>query len=164
MLTLSPTARVAVYCGLLALGYWAGSSVSDYDWSRKWSDAERDAAQAQINAVGTAVAAYRRRVTELEKVTDETKQLLADAYNAARDADAESGRLQLALDDYVRGPSAAAASPTVARECAAAATDNLVLADLFRRADKRAGELAAIADQAITRGLACERSYSAAVK
>lgn len=155
---------MAAYCGLLALGYWAGSSVSDHDWSRKWDDAEQQAAQAQLDAVDAAVVEYRRRVTELEKVTDETKQLLADAYNAARDADAESGRLQLALDDYVRRSSTAAARPTVARECAAAATDNLVLADLFRRADKRAGELAAIADQAITRGLACERSYSAAVK
>ncbi|WP_412139149.1 DUF2514 family protein [Erwinia tracheiphila] len=34
-----------------------------------------------------------------------------------------------------------------------------MLADLFRRADKRAGELAGEADEARARGLACEAAY-----
>jgi hypothetical protein len=34
-----------------------------------------------------------------------------------------------------------------------------VLADVFKRADQRAGDLAAIADQARARGLTCEQAY-----
>ncbi|QOW12262.1 hypothetical protein S96127_4431 (plasmid) [Yersinia pestis] len=37
----------------------------------------------------------------------------------------------------------------------------VLLAELFRRADERAGELAAAADEARTRGLACENAYNA---
>lgn len=133
--------------------------MSDHDWSRKWADAEQQAAQAQLKAVDVAVVEYRRRVTELEKVNDETKQQLADAFVAARNADAESDRLQHALDDYLRRSSAKHCTASTTSERAAAATDQLVLAELFRRADKRAGELAAIADDSRIRGLACEAAY-----
>jgi hypothetical protein len=34
-----------------------------------------------------------------------------------------------------------------------------VLADVFKRADQRAGDLAAIADQARARGVMCEQAY-----
>ena len=34
-----------------------------------------------------------------------------------------------------------------------------VLADVFKRADQRAGDLTAIADQARARGLTCEQAY-----
>jgi len=41
----------------------------------------------------------------------------------------------------------------------AAASAAAVLADVFKRADKRAGDLAAIADQARARGMTCEQAY-----
>lgn len=44
---------------------------------------------------------------------------------------------------------------------AAGTTGSELLAELFRRADQRAGELAAIADQARIRGLTCEAAYDA---
>ncbi|MGH8384914.1 MAG: DUF2514 family protein [Pseudomonas sp.] len=36
-----------------------------------------------------------------------------------------------------------------------------MLADVFKRADQRAGELAAVADQARARGVTCELIYNA---
>lgn len=143
----------------LALSFGAGFKLADHNWTTKWADAERDAAQEQRRAVAEAVATYRSRVTELERVNDDTKQKLADAFNAARNADAESARLQHALDDYLRRSSAKHCATSTTSERAAAATDQLVLAELFRRADKRAGELAAIADDSRIRGLACEAAY-----
>lgn len=146
---------------VLALTFIMGYKCADNQWTTKWADAERDAAQARVKAVAEAVAVYRSRVTELERVNDDTKQKLADAFVAARNADAESDRLQYALDDYLRRSSARNCPARTTRERAAAATDQLVLAELFRRADKRAGELAAIADDSRIRGLACEASYKA---
>lgn len=154
--TLAIASAAALFIGLLS-GYW----LTDNIWSAKWADAERDAAQAQLKAVDDAIKSHTLRVTELEKVNDETKQKLTDAFVAARNADAESDRLQHALDDYLRRSSAKHCATSTTSERAAAATDQLVLAELFRRADKRAGELAAIADDNRIRGLACEEAYKA---
>lgn len=151
--------KVAAAAFALVLAFMFGYQVADNSWTTKWANAERDAAQAQVQAVNDAVATYRSRVTELERVNDETKQQLADAFVAARNADAESDRLQHALDDYLRRSSAKHCAASTTSERAAAATDRLVLAELFRRADKRAGELAAIADDSRIRGLACEAAY-----
>ncbi|MFS1292002.1 DUF2514 family protein [Pseudomonas piscis] len=49
-------------------------------------------------------------------------------------------------------PSAASAAVTRAA---------LVLAELFKRADERAGDLAAYADQSRGRGVTCEQAYDA---
>ena len=46
----------------------------------------------------------------------------------------------------------------------AAASAAAVLADVFKRADKRAGDLAAIADLAKARGLTCDQSYEALIR
>lgn len=151
--------KIAAAAFALIVAFMFGYQVSDNSWSTKWAEAERDAAQSQVRAVADAVATYKYRVTELEIVNDDTKKLLADAFMAARTADAESDRLQHALDDYLRRSSATSCATSTAGERAAAATDQLVLAELFRRADKRAGELAAIADDSRIRGLACESAY-----
>lgn len=156
---MAPNVKVAAVAFALVLAFMFGYKVADNSWTTKWADAERDAAQAQVKAVAEAVGAYRSRVTELERVNDETKQQLADAFVAARNADAESDRLQHALDDYLRRSSAKHCPTSATSERAAAATDQLVLAELFRRVDKRAGELAAIADDSRIRGLACEAAY-----
>ena len=153
--------KVAAVAFALVLAFMFGYQVADNSWTTKWANAERDAAQAQVRAVAEAVATYKSRVTELEKLNDETKQQLADAFVAARNADAESDRLQHALDDYLRRSSTRNCQASTTSERAAAATDQLVLAELFRRADKRAGELAAIADDSRIRGLACEAAYNA---
>ena len=160
---MAPNVKLIAAGVIVALSFGAGFKLADSQWTTKWANAERDAAQAQVQAVAEAVATYRSRVTELEKVNDETKQQLADAFVAARNADAESDRLQHALDDYLRRSSAKHCAASTTSERAAAATDRLVLAELFRRADKRAGELAAIADDSRIRGLACEAAYNAAL-
>jgi hypothetical protein len=155
------TVRGVILLAVGALSFGFGYDLARDSWRAKFAEAERDAAQSQMQAVADAVDAHRLRVTELERVNDETKQTLADLHLAAYHADAESERLQLALNDYVRRASARHCPSGTATERAAAATEQLVLAELFRRADKRAGELAAIADDSRARGLACEASYKA---
>ncbi|MCY1465004.1 hypothetical protein D9M71_830960 [compost metagenome] len=57
-----------------------------------------------------------------------------------------------------------AASEASGNSCTAAASKAAVraaavLADVLKRADQRAGDLAAIADQARARGVTCEQAY-----
>jgi hypothetical protein len=40
----------------------------------------------------------------------------------------------------------------------------MVLADVFKRADQRAGDLAEVADQARARGVTCEQAYDGVAK
>lgn len=84
----------------------------------------------------------------------------ADA-GRARAIDARN-RLQHELAGYLTQHRAAAQARATAGQCAPDTSAADLLADLFRRADERAGELAHIADNARPRGLACERDYDSA--
>lgn len=95
----------------------------------------------------------------LDSITRDAHQAQArDAADAAA-ARAAAGRLRGDLADYITAHLAAANARAAAGQCAPD-TDALdLLAELQRRADDRAGELAHIADDARARGGACERSY-----
>ena len=90
----------------------------------------------------------------------QTALAAADA-GRARAVDARN-RLQHDLADYLTHHRAAAQARAAAGQCTPDTTAADLLADLFRRADERAGELAHIADTARPRGLACERDYDSA--
>ena len=84
----------------------------------------------------------------------------ADAGRARTDA--ARNRLQRDLADYLTQHRAAAQARAAAGQCTPDPAPLNLLADLQRRADDRAGELAHIADTARARGLACERDYDSA--
>ncbi len=100
---------------------------------------------------------------------DELAQIDADAQAAvaaadtgrARAVDARN-RMQRDLADYLTQHRAAAQARAAAGQCTPDTRPAELLADLQRRADDRAGELAHVADTARTRGLACERAYDSA--
>ena len=100
---------------------------------------------------------------------DELAQIDADALAAvavadtgrARAVDARN-RLQRDLADYLTQHRAAAQARAAAGQCAPDTGPADLLADMLRRADDRAGELAHFADTARARGLACERAYDSA--
>lgn len=85
---------------------------------------------------------------------------VADA-GRARAVDARN-RLQHDLADYLTRHRAAAQARAAAGQCAPDTGPAVLLADLQRRADDRAGELAHVADTARARGHACERAYDSA--
>lgn len=85
---------------------------------------------------------------------------LAAARTAAARAHAAGERVQHELSAYLASWRSAAAACAAAGDCAPDERPAELLADLQRRADARAGELAALADDSRTRGLACERHYS----
>ncbi|WP_029414276.1 DUF2514 family protein [Acidovorax radicis] len=108
---------------------------------RKLGDTHRDEIAQNDTAAQTALAA-------------------ADAGRAR--AVAAGNRLQRDLADYLTQHRTAAQARAAAGQCAPDTAPADLLADMLRRADDRAGELAHVADTARTRGLACERAYDSA--
>ena len=140
------------------------------------ANAERDHARA-VGVFNAAAAAaerkareqsetYRAKEKELrdahDKIERETQATLAAATAGADRAVAAGQRLRRELADYLTAHRERATAAAAANQCAPDGPALDLLAELFRRADQRAGELAAIADTARARGNACERAYDAA--
>jgi len=131
--------------------------------------AEAKAQQAKQQAEGERLARvasetnrqlerqYREQVSEIETRAQADLAQSRVAVDRARDA---GQRLQRELAAYVERQRASASAAAAAGQCQADASPAVdLLAELFRRADERAGELAAVADEARVRGLACEATY-----
>ena len=140
------------------------------------ANAQRDHARA-VGVFNAAAAAaerkareqsetYRAKEQELrnahDKIERETQAALAAATAGADRAVAAGQRLRRELADYLTAHRERATAAAAANQCAPDGPALDLLAELFRRADQRAGELAAIADTARARGNACERAYDAA--
>lgn len=119
------------------------------------------AAMAAASAVTAARAEEQRRSAAIQEVADAAKTDAARARADARAADGRHDRLRDYAAALAAGCGAAAGDPAAAAGSAPAAGAGLVLADLFERADDRAGQLARYADQARIAGQACERAYDA---
>jgi len=103
----------------------------------------------------------KHRAEIAQNDTDAQAALAAADAGRAR-AVAARNRLQRDLADYLTQHRAAAQARAAAGQCTPDPGPIDLLADLQRRADDRAGELAHIADTARARGLACERAYDSA--
>ncbi|WP_080559445.1 DUF2514 family protein [Variovorax paradoxus] len=101
---------------------------------------------------------WRARVDGV--IQDGQKQIAAARADAASAADAER-RLRTQLAAFRAAVRTASTAPTPAEGGAAAADPLDLLADLFGRADARAGELARIADERGAAGTTCERHADA---
>ena len=140
------------------------------------ADAKLEAAHAettmQTERAATAQAALKNseRYRKLEGThRDEVSKTDTDAQAAIATADAgrlraidARNRMQRELADYLTQHRIAAQARAAAGQCAPDTSAADLLAELQRRADDRAGELAHIADTARARGLACERAYDSA--
>lgn len=99
---------------------------------------------------------------EIDRIETAARDALEAAASDAGRARAAAAGLQRDIADYITAHRRAAQSRAAAGQCAPSGAAIDMLADLQRRADARAGELAAIADDARARGAACERAYDAA--
>ncbi|MBU9164498.1 DUF2514 family protein [Burkholderia multivorans] len=155
MTWIDPRIWLLVVAGVIAgsaCGYFKGHR--DADQSAKVADQAR-----RIDELTNERNEFRRRLaTQQEIATDAARKrerALADAAAAGRAADGLRRQVAVLVAD-VRRAGAAAGSP--------ATGDALDLfADVFGRADERAGELAKIADERGIAGQQCERSYDALI-
>lgn len=144
-------------------GSWFGASKANTAWALKWKQRDADDATALAKRQAEARAEEQRRQGEIDAIEKRAEgqiaQAAADADHARAVSDGlhdEAAKLAARLAASERARCAATAS-----ESATGTTGSELLAELFRRADQRAGELAAIADQARIRGLTCEAAYDA---
>lgn len=140
------------------------------------AEARLDAAQSEATLHAERASASRAalRVSERYRTLEgnhreQLAKIGADASAAIAVAAADAGRARNAHDGmqrdlaaYILAHRRAAEARAAAGQCTPDAAALDLLADLQRRADKRAGELAEIADKARARGAGCEQSYDAA--
>lgn len=118
-----------------------------------------EATRAQAAAVSDARAEEQRRTRAQQEIASNAQdQLNAARADAVAAADV-SRRLRQRVDALLAGNAAGNSAAT--RSGAPDANTDALLAELFRRADERAGTLAQDVDAARTAGLACERAYDA---
>lgn len=150
---------VAALAFIAVAGFTVGYKWSDNNWQTKWANAEAEASKAQSELIAAAVKKHNDRATELEKLNNDLKQQFADLEVSRRNADIAAGSLSESISNSVRRSSACNNPAATTAERAAAATNITVLADVLRRADSRAGELAEIADRSRIAGLGCQAAY-----
>jgi hypothetical protein len=148
--------------GALIGAYQHGLSVKNSEWESRWS--ERDALDAKARASNEAAArakeqAYQHSIGKA--IQDGQRKIDEITADAASERTARI-RLQLTAD---RLATRIAASQSTSHSCTSAASSAasaavMVLADVLKRADQRAGALAEFADQSHARGMTCEQSYS----
>ena len=114
-------------------------------------------AAAQFRAAETAWQ------TAIDKESKDGQDRIDTARRDAATAGAERGRLLADVARY-RAAARAASYPGTASAGPPAGDALDLFANLFSRADARAGELAEFADAAHAAGLTCERSYDALTK
>ena len=123
-------------------------------------------AQATEAALAQATA-YRieeqRRQTAHQEIIDEADRKILAARADAVIADAASGRLQQRIASLVAATREAARHPGVAVPSAPAGDPVELLADLQRRADQAAGDMARIADERGEAGSACVAAYESLI-
>lgn len=161
MSLLDPRVWLAVIVGL-ALSYGAGR------WQQMGHDktkyaAERTAtalvaATKQIEAVNAARAEEQRRTAAQVGIANAAKKDADAARADAVAAGSAADRLRMRVNELLAA-ARAPKDPAAASGSATAGDTDTMLAELFRRADERAGSLATDLDASRIAGKACEAAY-----
>jgi hypothetical protein len=150
----------SLLAGLAVAALMAMSAAAAWQWqANAYGKQIADIRTAQAEALATAQAQARaeeqRRQIEIEGIRRDAQDHIAQAAADAAAADAHAVGLQQLADKLARRP---ASCPSAAAGSETADPARLLLADLFRRADEIAGDMAAYADGARIAGEACERA------
>lgn len=136
----------------------------DKSWQLKWTQRNEKDSDALAQRHTEARIEEQRRQQAINKVIQNASQQIYAAHNDAVSANAVANRLHEQankLTQRLADRERACGSPTTRGGPPASGAQ--LLADLFKRADEEAGRMAAIADEARVRGLACEQAYSGLV-
>ncbi|WP_265532607.1 DUF2514 family protein [Pseudomonas saponiphila] len=151
---------LGVVFGALYGAYHHGKSVKDEEWQSRWN--ARDAGDKQAWALAEVAEREKEqaRQTSINKAVQDGQRKIDQAAADAVTARAAAGSLQRTVDDLADRLAAQGRSNSCTAAASAAATRTaMVLADVFKRVDQRAGDLAADADQSRSRGVTCEQAY-----
>lgn len=154
-------AAAALVMGALFGAYHYGRSVENVTWQAKWN--ARDAADALAKADNEAAERTKEQARQLsinKAIQDGQRQIdqaTADASTARAAADSLRGTVDTLTHKLAASQGSGNSCTTAASQAATRAV--VVLADVLRRANQRATDLAGYADQSHARGLTCEQAY-----
>ncbi|MBX8534512.1 DUF2514 domain-containing protein [Pseudomonas cichorii] len=148
---------VVLVVGSLWLVYCHGRSVERTEWQARWSERDADDHKAQAQAEAAERDKEQARQRSLNKAIQDGQKVLDQAHADLAAARADNS-VRRAADDLAAKRQASSHSCTAATS-AAATRAVMVLADVFKRADERAGDLAGYADEGRARAVTCEKSY-----
>lgn len=148
-------AAVLLAAGALFGAYHHGVSVTNETWQSQWS--ARDTRDAKAKADNEAYTRAKEQAYQqsINKAVQDGQRIIDQATADAAAARASANGLRGAADnlDNRLAASEASGNSCTAAASKAAARAAMVLADVLKRADQRAGELAEFADQARARGV-----------
>jgi chromosome segregation ATPase len=139
---------------------YAGHWLTNNHWSTKWAEHIAADALEHAKAANDALTKQNELTAKLDKVQTDAKiqqaKLKADADNLS--ATADSLRKQLTMSEAASTDATAA----ITKLRRAAATDTAVQSELLNWSISTNAELARVADDSRSRGLACEKAYNLA--
>jgi len=154
-------AAIALVAGALFGAYHHGVSITDAKWQAKWN--ARDTRDAEAKATNEAAQRIREQAYQqsINKAVQNGQRTIDLATNDAIAARASADSLCGAADNLTNRlvASEASGNSCTATASKAVARYAMVLADVFKQPDERAGDLAEVADQARARGVICEQAY-----
>lgn len=162
-----PALAVVLLTGaIFGAGSRWGAHQSNIAWALKWQQRDADDATALAERQASARTEEQRRQGEIDAIKKKVGLQIAEAAADADRARAVSDRLHREAEKF------AARLAERERACRAGTPERgqaetggaVLLADLFRRADERAGELAREADEARARGAACAAAYDSIIR
>ncbi len=130
--------------------------VQDWRYGKQLAEIGKAQALAITEAGNTARQEEQRRQSAVNKEASDAREQNKAAAVDAGTADTAGDRLHVEAGKFA---ATSCGDPGAAKRGTSAARAAMVLSELFQRADKRAGELAAAYDRARIAGRACERSY-----
>jgi hypothetical protein len=157
-----PTAIPWRTIAALTLGsclFGAGWTANGWRKDAQIADLTRAHAQETLAATQAARADEQRRTAAQQEIANAATKEAESARNDARAAGDAAERLRVRVAELVAA--SRASDPAPAGSGPAAGDTDTLLAELFRRADERAGSLASDLDAARIAGQACERAYNA---
>ncbi|PVZ56626.1 DUF2514 domain-containing protein [Pseudomonas sp. B1(2018)] len=159
-------AAVLLVAGALLGAYHHGVTVTDAKWLSAWHQRDADDRAAALENASRERAKEQAYQQSINKAVQDGQRIIDQATADAAAARASADGVRRAADDLARR---LAASEAGGNSCTAAASKAAtraaaVLADVLKRADQRAGDLAAIADQARARGVTCEQAYDGLIR
>lgn len=159
MIPLRSAVLVGIGVAALLLAGVAGWNINGARWSDRYSQMQADYDKVSAQVLKDALEEQQRRLTATQEISDEGDEAIEVVHVAAAGAD-ESVRLR---NEELTGLLA-----RTRRDLSNAATQRqadrqtiMVLTELYRGADDRAGELAVEFEGARARGLTCEAMYAA---
>ncbi|WMN15587.1 DUF2514 family protein [Pseudomonas piscis] len=162
---LLPALALVLVLASLYGAYQHGRSVESAEWRARWN--ARDAGDKQAWAIDERAERGKEQgwQNSINKAVQDGQRKLDSAVADAVAARSAAGSLQRSVDDLTERLKRASSSNSCTAAASAAATRTaLVFAELFKRADARAGDLAAEADQSRSRGVTCEQAYDGLAK